>query len=171
MPKPKKPTPTEKRTTRRDALWPDAPMVTFSGGGWAKVPRTVPLIATLIDHLTTGSERAGRLYVALWAHDFGEGLVEADPENLVLEAGYARARADRTWNERIEVLLELGFIRTAERGHTKYGFVLLLNPHPVVHALHLARKADFPRGWYSYFTVLCADFGISLPADSPKAGG
>jgi hypothetical protein len=79
----------KKRELRRDGFWPDAASFVFEGGGWARLPRTVPMIATLLDGPSFGGRLSpGRLYVVLWCHEYGDGFVEVlDPVMLALEAG------------------------------------------------------------------------------------
>ena len=155
-----------RRKSQRDRLWADAEEVVFPTklGGWAQIPRTAPMIGTLIDQIRK-KESAGRLYLVLWSYEFGDGFVEVpDPAMVALEAGYTMSRAERSFNERMRVLCELGFIRTAPLGVREFGYVLLVNPHPVV--ARLRAHARFPDGWWSTFQARCAMAGIELPEAS-----
>lgn len=158
-----------RRKSQRDRLWADAEEVIFPTklGGWAQVPRTAPMIATLIDQIRT-KESAGRLYLVLWSYEFGDGFVEVpDPAMVALEAGYTMSRAERSFNERMRVLRELGFIRTAPLGVREFGYVLLLDPHPVV--ANMRNKSNFPDGWWTTFLSRCAMAGIAIPEPSEGA--
>jgi hypothetical protein len=59
----------QRRRVQRDRIWPDAENVVYlpGRGGWSQIPRTIPMIAALIDTLG-GKEHAGRLYITLWGH-------------------------------------------------------------------------------------------------------
>jgi hypothetical protein len=158
-----------RRRAKRDGLWPDAEDVVFSpiGGGWVQMPRTIPMLASLIDMLA-GRENAGRLYIVLWAYEYGDGFVEVpDPAQLALEAGYMNKRAERTFAERVSLLEKLGCIRTAKLGLREHGFILLLNPHNFASKLRKNRPRDVPDSWWSAFQARCTNIGVPLAPESP----
>lgn len=160
---------TRRRRAQRDTLWPDASAVVFqtAAGGWSQTPRTVPMIASLIDGMG-GKDNAGRVYLVLWSYEYGDGFVDIpDPAQLALEAGYLTNRAERTFAERIESLRTLGFLRTAAVGLRDTGFVLLLDPHTVVARLRRETPELVPDRWWSAFVARCADIGVSLTPPSP----
>ena len=157
-----------RRRQQRDELWPDAAKIVFNvdGGGWAMTPRTIPMIASLLDHIG-GKEHPGRVYVTLWAHEYGDGLVEVvDPLQLALEAGYFTPRAERTLLERLELLRSMGLIRAAPRGPREFAFILLLNPHTVLAEWYATKTHIFPKGWWSAFRAWCLFVGIEVPTVS-----
>jgi len=164
----------EKRKKTRDRLWPDAEAVVFdpedqATKGYARVPRVVPLVARLIDEIG-GKNKAGRLYQALWAHDWGQSLVEPHFKVLLYEAGYSvrGKRTERTWQERLDVLLDLKLIRTARRGVDDHGHVLLLDPHLAVLELQgtADRRDKHAQGvlaeWMPQFESFCETWSIDL---------
>ena len=160
-----------RRRRLRDELWPDASLVTFArDAGFAQVPRTIPLIASLIDHMGR-RHRAGALYSVCWFRDFGDGLVETDPEVFVYEAGYGTRRAVRTWEERITILEELGFVRTRARGLKDRGWLLLVDPHPVVARLHEEDPTRFPDRWMEVFLHRCSEIGLSPGGRASEVDG
>ncbi len=160
-----------RRRAKRDSLWVDAPNVVFNSatGGWSQMPRTIPMIASLVDELG-GRDKAGRLYITLWAYELGDSFVEVpDPAQLALEAGYVTNRAERSFNERIAILRSLGLVRTARLGLREHGFVLLLDPHPIVTAIREADPQRVPEHWWTAFTARCGAVGIRLPGDAVAA--
>jgi hypothetical protein len=161
-----------KRLSQRDAMWQDAEKLVFptGAGGWSQMPRTVPMIASLIDHLS-GKDKPGRLYIALWAHEFGDGLVEIpDPAQVALEAGYITNRAERTFGERIEQLKAMGFVKTSAVGMRDYGFVLLVDPHRVVADLYEKAPERIPERWWTAFNARCAAVGVRLRTQPQQNG-
>lgn len=153
----------KRRRLQRDALWPDAGDVVWqpATGGWARMPRTIPMIASLIDGLGGKRETAGRLFLTLWAHEFGDGLVEVnDPALLAFEAGYTTNRGERTFEERITLLEKLGFLRSKSLGPRTHGVLLLLDPHVVVQNLREKSPASVPDNWWSAFQARCRAVGI-----------
>jgi hypothetical protein len=166
----------QRRLAQRDALWPEADTEVFQPvkGGWGQVPRTLPMIASLIDELG-GREKPGRLYLALWSYDFGEGYIEVpDPARVALEAGYKAARAERTFTERMKTLRDLGFIKTQALGAREFGHVLLVDPHRVVVRIRVTAPKRIPDVWWSAFEARCSGIGIALSelsVSSPTPAG
>ena len=160
-----------RRRTQRDAFWADAEGIVYhpkETGGWSQTPRTIPMVATLIDRIG-GKNEAGRLYLTLWSYDYGDGYIEIpDPALLGLEAGYSPTRAERTFGERMKVLQELGFIRTKPLGQRTHGYVLLLDPNVVI-GVHLAEDPSKISGdWLSAYTARCLGVGLSPPVAGAK---
>lgn len=170
----------EKREKLREKLWTGTGPDVFNPGnkqtkGYARTPRVVPLVARLINEIG-GTENAGSLYQVLWAQDWGQGIVEVRSfKGLLYEAGYAGKgpRIERTWEERIGILEDLGLVRTASRGLDRYGYVLLLNPYTVIprmrtDALGDKEKAKFGT-WLQQYELFCEQWGIEDEVPSPAA--
>lgn len=128
------------------------------------------MIASLLDVLG-GRLNPGRLYLALWAYDFGDGFVEVDPLSLALDAGYSRHRADRSINERLRLLVNLGFVRTAAIGHREHAGLLLVDPHPVVVRIRSHSPGCIDDAWWSAFVDRCRTVGIALGVEGVDDGG
>jgi hypothetical protein len=161
-----------RRRKKRDALWPEAEQKVYNPtvGGWARMPRTVPMISGLIDFLSD-KEKPGRLYTVLWSHEYGDGLVEiSDPAHLALEAGYFTSRAERTFAERMKILVDFGFLQAKQVGSREYGVVLLVDPHRVVSAMKAKAGSKIPEGWWSAFSLRCNDIGIDLAVFATTTG-
>jgi hypothetical protein len=120
------------------------------------------MVSTLIDELSA-KDRPGRLYLALWSYDYGDGYVEVpDPARIALEAGYTSGRAERTFVERMKTLRDLGFIRARALGSREFGHVLLRDPHRVVLELHASSPSRIPDIWWSAFQARCSSIGVEL---------
>ncbi len=132
------------------------------------------MIASLLDGPALGGRLSpGRLYLVLWGHEYGDGFIEVvDPVMFALEAGYTARRAERSFTERLRVLADLGFVRTAAVGHREHGAILMLDPHPVLARLRRDEPSKIPDAWWSAFTARCATAGIAMPeakAEAPDA--
>ena len=86
----------------------------------------------------------------LWSRVSDEGFIElADEADHAYASGYVSPRGVRTWGERMQVLVDLGFIKVKPRGNWKYGYVLLLHPHDVVETL--AKSKEIPEAWRTQY--------------------
>lgn len=138
-----------RRREVRDGFWPDADSVTFPThtGGWARVPRTIPVISTLIDELAP-REKPARVYSGLWSYDFGDGFIELpDLARFAVEVGYMSRRAERTVAERLQILEDLGFLRSKPLASRKFGYLLLLDPHRVVAPMRSNPPSQVSSAW------------------------
>lgn len=122
------------------------------------------LVAGLAD-LAQAKVAPGRLYLSLWAHDWGEGLIEVDPDELIYEADptLSAQRADRNFKAKMKGLAALGLIRTSPRGHREYGYALLRDPHIAVLEVRpqLDKQEWWPR-WWGAFEGRCREVGVDL---------
>jgi len=155
----------KKRRAKRDRLWDDAETVVYdkrAEAGFCTVPRTLPLIAALIRHLS--AEAPARVYTDLWFRQRDDGFVDAvDPEEMAQCAGYPNPpRNLSTWREAIERLVGLGFIRTESKGTRKHRWVLILHPHDVVERLREDQPDSIPPWWWDMFTSQVEDIGATL---------
>ena len=104
--------------------------------GFITVPRTMPLIMSIIDDLTKGSP-ASTTYFELWCRAYDEMYVSlSKSKELAFHSGFIGQRAERTWKDRIMRLDELGFIRTQSGSAGALSHAVILNPHFVVKRLH-----------------------------------
>jgi hypothetical protein len=134
--------------------------------GFCRPPRVITLVAGLAD-LAQQKVAPGRLYMSLWVHDWGEGLVEVDPGELIYEADptLSALRADRHFREKMKALAGLGLIQTSPRGHREHGYALLRDPHLAVLELQpqLASQEWWTR-WWGAFEGRCREVGVDLDA-------
>lgn len=163
-------TPTKTDTRRRkirDERWVGAVKYLWHRAeepGFVTIPRTLPLIGTLIKVLVPKTD-ASRVYIDLWGRVFDQGLVEINDEmQFAMSAGYPEgSRNVRTWQERMRTLEELGFILTSPSASRRYGFVLILHPHKVVELMNLERPAVIPSWWWSLYRERLRDIGARIP--------
>lgn len=146
--------PADRRIELRNSIWPESPKVVWdraSSDGWTSVPRLIPHVCAMID-LLSKKGNPSRVYIDLWLRAFDDGFVQVESEDeLAFSSGLISNRARRTWQERIEMLQDLEFVKVAPRGNTKIGFILLVNP--IVRALELYNTRKFPSRdvWFRSF--------------------
>ena len=82
--------------------------------GWFPAPRSLPLILTLLASKSISQKQDPvSVYLDLLSRQRGEGIVEMEHEAVhAYAAGYEGTRAVRTWQERMKVLVDAGFIKT-----------------------------------------------------------
>ncbi len=161
-----KKTPEERRRVLRNKLFRGSSTRVWSRtdeDGFSTIPRTLPLIGTLIRLLTDDLD-ASRAYFDLWGRVYDEGLVDVtDEEEFAASCGYATpSRNVRTWRERIETLVKLGFVEVQPKGTRKYGYILLVHPLDMAEKLRQTRKQDVPDWWWSLFQKRVSEIGATL---------
>jgi hypothetical protein len=130
---------TDERSALRERFWPDAKAWTGENSmGWFRAPRTLPLLCTLLkSKKLRGHHDLASVYVTLWARHLDSGVVEIVSEKeMAYESGYTSGRALRTWQERMALLENLGFIKSQPIANQKYRYVLMVDPASAVAALH-----------------------------------
>src|SRR5207244_6996453 len=123
----------ERALLMRTENWPELPEERLWNRsrchGYTTVPRTLALVMNIIDQLTK-NQPAGRTYFGLWCRTYDESVVIIEnPMSLAFEAGFTGERAVTTWRQRMQALLELGFIDAKPGSSGDFHFVLLYNPH------------------------------------------
>jgi hypothetical protein len=126
----------ERALQMRFENWPDVPDAHLWNRarchGYTTVPRTVAMVMNIIDSLSK-NQPAGRTYFGLWCRTYDESVVIIEnPLSLAFEAGFSGERAVTTWRQRMQSLLDLGFIDAKPGSSGDFHFVLLYNPHWVV---------------------------------------
>ncbi len=157
-----------KRLQLRDALWPGMEAHVWhrtKEDGWSTIPRTLPLIMTLIELLKPGRD-ASRVYLELWCRRLDDSFAQIDDEEAVAySCGYMTpTRNVRSLRERLNLLQELGFIEIKPNGSRKYGYVLLLHPHRVAKKIH--EKSSTPEirdKWWGAWTKRALEVGSTIP--------
>lgn len=155
-----------KRTLERERLWPGSGSRIFPLGktssGFTRIPRVLPLAARLMDQLQKAN--AGSLYQALWARDWGQGIVNVENfREILFESGsdVKGLRAERSWREKIKIIRTHGFIKTSDHLGA-VAQVLLLNPYSVVLELRKTLDAAEHVDWLKQFDHHCTRYNVKL---------
>jgi len=154
-----------RREALRDQLWPGQAAHLWHRtreDGFTTIPRTLPLVMTLIDHLRRGKDTS-RVYFDLWCRQVDDSFVQVtDEEAFAYSSGYtAPGRNIRSWRERVDIIEELGFVSVLPKGSRKYGYILLHHPHRVVCELRAQGKVS--DAWWGAFTKRASEIGATLP--------
>lgn len=142
-----------RREEIKTELWPDE--IAWTGEkpeqGWFRAPRTLPLILVLLaDKKISGKSDLSGVYLELLARHRDSGIVEmVSAGEHSYGAGYAGSRGVRTWQERMKILEELGFIKSKESGNQQYKYVMLVHPTIAVKKLHDQGKVS--KSWWETY--------------------
>ncbi|MDG1286332.1 MAG: hypothetical protein P8P30_02070 [Rickettsiales bacterium] len=117
--------------------------------GFTSIPRTMPLIMSIIDDLTKGAP-ASSTYFEIWCRAYDEMYIPlSNPDIHAFHAGFTGQRAKRTWLQRVESLAELGFIRTEEGTVGKHSHAVIINPHVALKRLKDKKQAGLTNAAYN----------------------
>lgn len=119
--------------------------------GWFSVPRSLPLVLALLSSKEISKKHdPSSVYLELLSRQRGEGVIEmAHEEEHAFAAGYVGTRAVRTWQERMKILEENGFIKTLQVGNQRYKYVAIVHPTTAVQRLREQKKVD-DNWWNAY---------------------
>src|SRR5438067_2990758 len=137
------------RVGQRQQLWPTiSPALLWDrrrDKGFATIPRTLPMIMVIADHLTSGTP-VSSTYLELWSRVFDEGFVKLDkPDEMALAAGFKTQRRRHIWAQRLDLLQKLGFVSLAPGAQGDRSFALLFNPYAVIKKL----RPKIPKDLYN----------------------
>jgi hypothetical protein len=135
----------EKREKLRNEFWADEDAWTgVNEKGWFRAPRTLPLLLVLMrSKALSGRLDPTQVYLELLTRHFDAGVIEmAHEADHAYAAGYLGTRGVRSWQERMNLLEKLGFIRTKKIGNQKYRYVLIVHPATAVERLRDQKLVD-----------------------------
>lgn len=114
--------------------------------GFVPLPRTLPLIGTLLRRLNDKKKDLYRVYHELWFRAI-EGFVDIRREqDHAYACGFTPGRGVRSWRERIVQLERLGFVRVCKHpGGDGYRYIFL--PHPDMVIQKLDQDEKLPDEW------------------------
>jgi hypothetical protein len=156
-----------RREEIKNAFFPKADLwLGESETGYAPVPRTLPLILSLIGSKElSGNKNPSSVYLELFCRPRSDGIIEMSRESEhAFAAGYVGSRAVRTWQERMRMLEKLGFIQIHQAGNEKYKYVALLHPTTAIQKLRESKK--IPEPWWSAY--IARKFEIKEPTHEKR---
>src|SRR5579862_4450081 len=143
----------ERRAQLKTRYWHKDESWDGSANGWFKGPRTLPLILALLSQKElNGGRDISRVYLELLSRHMDGGVVEMGNESdHAYAAGYIGSRATRTWHERMQLLENLGFIKSKRIGGQKYKLILMVSPLFAVNELR--KKGRVPAEWWEAYIL------------------
>lgn len=137
--------------------------------GFTSVPRTMPIIMSIIDDLTKGAP-ASSTYLELWCRSFDEMYVSLTrSKHMAFHSGFTGQRAERTWAEKIRKLDELGFISVKEGQAGPLSHCLILNPYLVLDRLYAAGTSGISKEKMSALWERGIEIGAYEETEAAKA--
>lgn len=143
----------KRRQEVRQEHWPEEDLWTGEKEvGWFSVPRSLPLVLSLLSSKqVSGGKDPSLVYLELLSRQRGEGIIEMGHEaDHAFAAGYEGTRAVRTWQERMKILEDTGFILTVQAGNQRYKYVAIVHPTTAVHLLRRSGKR-IPSNWWNAY--------------------
>lgn len=121
--------------------------------GWFPAPRTLPLILSLLRSKQISQKKdPSSVYLELLSRHRSEGVIEmAHEADHAFASGYEGSRAVRTWQERMKILEQNGFIKAAKVGN-RFKYVTII--HPTVAVQKLRDNKKIPDNWWHAYIGL-----------------
>jgi hypothetical protein len=114
--------------------------------GFTTIPRTMPLILSIVTCISGSGVSAAKVYFDLWSRVFDESFVTLNKqEEMAFTSGFTGQRRLQTWRTQIDILQKLGFIKLAEGPNGPRSYALILNPHKVIRAIHAKDNSRIPK--------------------------
>jgi hypothetical protein len=157
----------------RKKLWPQvSDEMTWNRrarDGFVTMPRAMPLIMRIMDHMAGKGTPVSLVYLDLWCRTFDEAFLQiTKADEMATYAGFSGQRAVRTWKERLTKLAELGFIDIKHGMSKEVQFALILNPYHVIAKAYAA--GDVPLEMWNALMVRSAEIGADDLDDVDDAG-
>ncbi len=127
----------QRQVEARNKLWPNVAnhqiWYRLERDGFVTMPRAMPLIMKIMDHLAGKGVPVSQVYLDIWCRSFDEGFVQLNrADEMSYYSGFSGQRALRTWKDRINRLAELGFIDLKAGPSGPISYALLYNPYHVI---------------------------------------
>lgn len=158
----------------RAKLWPEIDLRKWLWhrkryDGFVTIPRTMPIVMSIIDNLTKGSP-ASSTYLELWCRSYDEMYVTlSKSKEMAFASGFIGQRAERTWADKIKKLDELGFISVRPGQAGPLSHALILNPYLVIKKLYEDGNTGVSKEKYNALTERAIEIGADLDGDDSEA--
>lgn len=131
----------QRQLDARARLWPDLhekALWAMDNDGWAPVPRTMPLMMSIMDDLSGKGFPVSRTYLEMWSRLREESFLTLNrTEEMAFHAGFEGQRSVRTWRDRTQRLAALGFIGVKPGPLGDLSYAIFFNPYHVIKRAYL----------------------------------
>lgn len=147
----------------RQMLWPqynenDLWLRTIRNG-FTTIPRTMPLIFQVMDRLSKGKP-VSSTYFDIWCRAFDECFVVLNKhQEMAFGAGFSGQRAEQTWQNRVGILSELGFVGIKPGPSGPLSYAIVLNPYKVIEKQFAKHKAVITEELYNGLLARAIEIG------------
>lgn len=113
--------------------------------GFTTIPRTMPLLGSIMDALSGKGKPVSSTYLELWCRSNDDGFVTlSKQQEIAFASGFSGLRGVSTWKERVRKLEELEFIATKPGVSGSLHYVQIWNPYLVVSQHKTKGTEGFP---------------------------
>lgn len=137
----------QRQLEARAKLWPEVTNLMLwdrtEREGFATIPRTMPLMMSIMDDLSGKGFPVGQTYLEMWSRLYDELFLTLNrPEEMAFHAGFAGQRSLRTWKDRVDRLAELGFIGLKAGPLGERSYAIFYNPYHVIKRAYQKKKVQ-----------------------------
>jgi hypothetical protein len=127
----------QRKIELREKLWPGVTEKHLwdrhNRDGFATVPRSLPLMLTIMNDLAEKGQPVGSVYLELWCRLRDEGYLSlSQPQEMAYASGFGGQRAVYTWRDRLSKLKDLEFISFKDGPNGEFSYALFWNPYHVI---------------------------------------
>ncbi|PWU70682.1 hypothetical protein DK867_23455 [Ochrobactrum sp. POC9] len=118
--------------------------------GFTTIPRTMPLLGSMMDALSGKGKPVSTTYLELWCRSNDDGFITLSKQaEIAFSSGFSGLRGVSTWKERVRKLEELGFLLTKPGVSGSLHYVQLWNPYIVIKQHKVNKTPGFPEDRYN----------------------
>jgi len=153
-----------KQLNLRSRLWPDLKSEELwnrmQKKGFTTIPRTMPIIMRIMDSMAPSGKPISAVYFELWCRAFDEYVVKlSNKEEMAFNSGFSGQRSVQTWNTRIDLLRDYGFIKLASGGQGERSFALIVNPYAVIKRHYEVKTKGVSQSLYNCLSARAIEIG------------
>jgi len=152
----------QRQLEARAKLWPDVTgdmlWERTEREGFVTMPRTMPLMMSIMDDLSGKGFPVGQTYLEMWSRLYDELFLTLNrPEEMAFHAGFSGQRALRTWKDRVDRLAELGFIGLKPGPLGDRSYAIFYNPYHVIKRAY--QKKDVQEAKWQALVIRANEIG------------
>ena len=148
----------------RTMLWPEVTNQMLWDrkvrAGFSTVPRTMPLMMSIMDDMSGKGYPVGQTYFEMWSRLYDELFLTLNRnEEMAFHSGFEGQRAVRTWKDRVQRLSDLGFIGLQPGPNGDQSYAIFFNPYHVIKRAFILKK--IPQNKWTALLIRANEIGAS----------